>query len=278
MPQAAAHPATTAANAAARAAKTVLVTGAAQRLGKAIALHLAREGWQVVVHYHRSEAAAQQTVAEIVAAGGRAHALQANLARPEEIITLIEQSRRHCGAIQALVNSAALFEYDRADTAHLDSWNRHLDVNLRAPWLLAKAVYGQLEDDVGEVGVGCIVNILDQKVFNLNPDYFSYTISKIGLEGMTKMLALEFAPKMRVCALAPGLSLLSGEQTPENFAKAHTATPLGRSSDASDIAHGVSYLLDAKSVTGSTLIVDGGQHLYPLKRDIMFAIEDSNST
>lgn len=250
----------------------VLITGAAHRVGRAIATGLAQIGWATLIHYHRSGKEADSLVAEIAASGGRAAAVRGDLRDVSALPQLISDCSMRFGPLHALVNNAAVFEFDRGRDYEPETWQKHLDVNLRAPLVLSQLLFKQLPDD----RVGCVINLLDQKVFNLNPDFFSYTVSKVALEGMTRMLALEFAPRMRVCAIAPGLTMVSGDQTDENFARAHRITPLGRASTPDDIAGAVAYLLDAPAVTGSTLIVDGGQHLFPLKRDVMFAVDEDD--
>ena len=161
-----------------------------------------------------------------------------------------------------------MFEFD--DPAHFDpaTWDRHSAVNVRAPLILAREFAAQMPPQ----SVGCMVNILDQKVFNLNPDFFSYTVSKVAMEGATRMLAMSLAPAVRVCAVAPGITLVSGAQTPDGFKRAHAHTPLGHSSDVADIVDAVRYVIGAKSLTGHTLVVDGGQHLWPLRRDVQFEV------
>jgi NAD(P)-dependent dehydrogenase (short-subunit alcohol dehydrogenase family) len=246
--------------------RVALVTGAGRRIGRAISLGLAADGWDVALHYHRSQAQADTLVAEITALGGRAAALRCDLGNADQVAGLVAECEHKLGTPTCLVNNAALFEYD--DVASLDAqvWRRHLDVNLLAPLLLAKAFAARIPDGA----TGCIVNLLDQKVFNLNPDFLSYTIAKIGLEGATRVLAMALAPKVRVCGVAPGITLVSGEQTAEGFERAHRMAPLGRSSEPDDIAGAVRFVVSAGAMTGTTLVVDGGQHLWPLRRDVQF--------
>lgn len=146
-----------------------------------------------------------------------------------------------------------------------------MSVNLRAPLLLARDFATQLPEGL----VGCIVNMLDQKVFNLNPDFLSYTIAKIGLEGATRVLAMALAPRVRVCGIAPGITLVSGEQSKQGFERAHRFAPLGRSSDMEDVVNAVRFVVNAKSLTGETIVVDGGQHLWPRSRDVQFEMAQS---
>jgi len=204
--------------------------------------------------------------AEIAARGGRALALGCDLANPEQAAGLVAQCAQMLGAPLCLVNNAALFEYDALASLEAELWHRHLDVNLLAPLLLAKAFAAHLP--AGETG--CIVNLLDQKVFNLNPDFLSYTIAKIALEGATRVLAMALAPRIRVCGVAPGITLVSGKQTEEGFAQAHARAPLGQSSTVDDVAGAVRFVVDAKALTGTTIVVDGGQHLWPTRREVQF--------
>jgi NAD(P)-dependent dehydrogenase (short-subunit alcohol dehydrogenase family) len=168
-----------------------------------------------------------------------------------------------------LVNNASVFEFDEIRSLKLDNWDRMHAANLRAPILLARDFARFLPDGVN----GNIINLLDQKIENLNPDFFSYTISKMGLAAATHSLAMALAPRIRVNAVAPGLTLVSGDQSEENFQQAHTMTPLGRAGDLDDIVASILFLLNTKSVTGQTIFVDGGQRLMPLDRDVMYKVQ-----
>jgi NAD(P)-dependent dehydrogenase (short-subunit alcohol dehydrogenase family) len=251
--------------------RVALVTGAGKRIGRAIALGLAADGWDLALHFHRSQTEAEALAAQISALGVRAAAVRCDLGNADQTAGLIAVCERALGAVTCLVNNAALFEYDDLASFDAEKWQRHMDVNLRAPLLLAKAFAAQIPDGV----TGCIVNLLDQKVFNLNPDFLSYTIAKIGLEAATRVLAMALAPRVRVCGVAPGITLVSGEQTAVGFARAHRLAPLGRSSDVEDIADTVRFVVNAGAMTGTTIVVDGGQHLWPSRRDVQF--ETGNS-
>jgi NAD(P)-dependent dehydrogenase (short-subunit alcohol dehydrogenase family) len=246
--------------------KVALVTGAARRIGRAIALALAQRGWDVAVHYGRSEEEALATVREIERLGRRAVAVQCELGDEQAVKALLPNVIQALGAVSCVVNNASLFEHDAAADFSLARLDRHMHANLAAPVLLAQA----LHDATPAGAQAVVVNLLDQKLFNLNPDYLSYTLSKAALQTATTMLALALAPKVRVVGVAPGITLVSGDQTEEGFAKAHTMTPLGRSSTPEDIAATVCFAADSPAITGTTLLVDGGQHLIPLQRDVMF--------
>ena len=243
-----------------------LVTGAGKRIGRAISLGLAAEGWDLALHFHQSRTETDVLATEIAALGVKAVAVRCDLGSADQVSGLIAECEHRLGTPTCLVNNAALFEYD--DLASLDApqWRRHLDINLLAPLLLAKAFAARIPDGVS----GCIVNLLDQKVFNLNPDFLSYTIAKIGLEGATRVLAMALAPKVRVCGVAPGITLVSGDQTADGFGRAHAQAPLGRSSNLEDIADAVRFVVNAGALTGTTIVVDGGQHLWPSRRDVQF--------
>ncbi|TAK90516.1 MAG: SDR family oxidoreductase [Burkholderiaceae bacterium] len=245
--------------------KVALVTGAAKRLGKAIALALAGQGWDIAVHYGQSAAEAQATVAEIEALGRRALAVQADLADEAAVLGLLPQAEA-LGPVICLVNNASCFAFDAAASFSYANLQQHLLPNLAAPILLARELHARLPADAR----GVVVNLLDQKLHNLNPDFLSYTLSKAALETATILLAQALAPQLRVVGVAPGITLVSGAQTEAGFIKAHAKTPLGYSSTSEDIAAAVCYLVAARAVTGTTLIVDGGQHLLPLPRDVMF--------
>jgi NAD(P)-dependent dehydrogenase (short-subunit alcohol dehydrogenase family) len=250
--------------------KVALVTGGAKRIGRAIALALAQRGWDVVVHYGQSLEEAQATVQAIKALGRHAVAVQCDLSDEAAVKTLLPRANDMLGSASArvscVVNNASLFLYD--DTAHFSvaQLNAHMHTNLAAPILLAHALHATTPED----GQSVVVNLLDQKLFNLNPDFLSYTLSKAALHSATTMLAQALAPKVRVVGVAPGITMVSGDQSAVGFEKAHAVTPLGRSSMPDDIAASVCFVAESPAITGTTLVVDGGQHLIPLSRDVMF--------
>lgn len=258
--------------------KAVLVTGAAKRLGREIALEFARQGWDVAVHYGRSEPDAKATVAEIQKLGRKAVAFKADLASEAEIHPLFNAVIAEFQNLECLVNSASIFEYDRANSdtpLSSKSLQDHMQVNLAAPILLSQLMFEYQQSrtkeiDGGNLSIPSVIQLLDQKLINLNPDYLSYTLSKVALLTSVEVLAVDFAPHLRVIGLAPGITLTSGDQTEAGFTKAHQMTPLGKSSTPSDIALAAVFLANSNAITGTTLYVDGGQHLLPSSRDVMF--------
>lgn len=249
--------------------KAALVTGAGKRLGRAIALGLAHDGWDIAVHYRDSEADAQATVGEIIALGRAAIALKCDLSDESDARRLLQRAIDRLGPVSCVVNSASLFDYDDAHSFGHAKLDAHMRCNLAAPLLLAQSLHAATPD--GEQSV--VINLLDQKLHNLNPDFLSYTLSKAALQTATTMLATALAPKLRVVGLAPGLTLVSGDQSAEGFEKAHRQTVLGKGSTPEDIAQAACYLASARGVTGTTLLVDGGQHLTPMNRDVMFVVK-----
>ena len=234
-----------------------LVTGAARRIGRAIASDLAACDWPVAVHYHTSEEAARDLVSEIVGRGGRAVALQANLHDEEETAALVEKATAAMGPITCLINNASVFEDDRPDSVTRESWDQHMQVNLRAPFILTQA----LDRRLPEGQAGNVVNILDQRVLNLTPHFTSYTVSKSALWTLTQTLAMALAPRVRVNAVGPGPTLPSSRQTDEQFSRQWSSMPLERQVMPKEICDAVRFILDAQSVTGQMIAVDGGQHL-----------------
>jgi len=237
------------------ATKNVLVTGAAKRLGRAIALHLADEGWNVAIHYHASADEAESAAKEARAKGVKAATFKTDLSREEESASLIERAASKLGPLTALINSASLFENDDWQSASRASWDAHMEINLRAPFVLSQAFARQVPDKAA------IVNIIDQRVLKPTPQFISYSLSKAGLYWLTTTLAQALGPNIRVNAIGPGPTLRNVRQSEADFARQRDATVLKRGAEPEDIARGVSYLLGADAVTGQMLAVDGGQHL-----------------
>ena len=259
-----------------------LVTGAARRIGRVIALELAHAGFDIALHHRgaspQSFAEATATADELRAAGARAEPFAADFADPSATAALLPAIAETFGRVDAVVNSASRFEYDSPaafDAALLESLTRS---NVAAPVVLAQALAAQARAQARHARVTpCVVNILDQKLHNPNPDYFSYTLTKAALAQATVLLAQALAPAVRVCGVSPGITLVSGPMDEDEFAKAHRLTALGRSSTPEDIARAVRFLIESPAITGVDLAVDGGQHLIGQSRDVLFlAREDQN--
>jgi NAD(P)-dependent dehydrogenase (short-subunit alcohol dehydrogenase family) len=237
--------------------KCALVTGAGRRIGRAIALDLAAHGWAVAIHCHRSRAEADAVAAEIAAGGGRAEVVAADLNREAEAAALVDRAIAALGPLSCLVNNASVFEGDQPDTVTRQSWDLHMQVNLRSPFVLIQAFARRLA--AGEKGN--VVNILDQRVWNLTPHFTSYTVSKAALWALTRTLAMALAPQIRVNAVGPGPTLASSRQSDAQFARQWASLPLARRVEPEEIAAAVRYILDAPSLTGQMIAIDGGQHL-----------------
>ncbi len=236
---------------------TALVTGSGLRLGRAIALDLAALGWRIGVHFNSSKDAALGLVAEIERGGGVAAALKADLTKMDEIAALVPACEERLGAPTLLINNAARFERDSIETLDFGGWQAELDVNLRAPIFLSQAFAQALPAGAD----GLIVNMLDQRVWRLTPEFFSYTIAKSALWTATKMMAQALAPSIRVNALGPGPVLPNRWQSEEDFERECRSTPLGRRATEADICAAIRFLIDSPSVTGQMIALDGGQHL-----------------
>jgi len=237
--------------------KNALVTGGSRRIGRAIVRALAADGFGVAVHHNASGDEAAALAAEITGQGGRAVTVEADLMDEAATTGLIAQAGEALGPLDLLVNNASVFERDEADTVTRESWDRHMEVNLRAPFVLIQGFAAALPPDL----VGNVINILDQRVRHLTPHFVSYTLSKSGLWTLTRTLALALAPRIRVNGVGPGPVLPSPRQTEAAFQRQAGATPLGRSVDPDEIATAVLYLVGARSVTGQMIAADSGQHL-----------------
>lgn len=237
--------------------RTALVTGAAKRIGRAIALDLARHGWAVAIHYNNSAAEAAEVVAEIEASGGRATALQAPLDDEDKVRALVPAAADALGPVGLLVNNAAAFVHDDIRDGTREIWELHMEANLRAPAVLIQEFARALP----EGSTGNVVNILDQRVWNPTPYFMSYTVSKMALWTLTRTLAMSLAPRIRVNAIGPGPTLKGERQTEEHFRLQWQSVPMRRSTDPGEIAAAIRFLVDAPGITGQMIALDGGEHL-----------------
>jgi len=237
--------------------RAALVTGGARRIGRALALTLAEEGYAVAIHHHSSEAAAGELVETIAQTGGRAVALAADLADEAAVRDLLPRAEAALGPIGVLVNNAAVFENDTVETVTRESWDLHLDINLRAPFALIQDFAARLPADMG----GAAVNLLDERVWSLTPYFMSYTVAKAGLWTLTQSLALALAPRIRVNGIGPGPTLPSPRQSPAQFLRQCRNMPLRRGTSPAEIAAALRFILAAPAMTGQMIALDGGQHL-----------------
>ncbi len=237
--------------------RTALVTGGARRIGRAITESLATDGFAVVIHCHGSRAEADSVASEIRDRGGRAAVVVADLSAEADVETLLPRASTAFGAIGLLVNNASVFERDDVASTTRASWDRHMEPNLRAPFVLSQSFARQLPPDAE----GLIVNLIDERVWNLTPHFVSYTISKAALWTLTQTLALALAPRIRVCAIGPGPTLPSSRQTAAQFARQAAGVPLQRPAELAEFAAAMRFLIAARSFTGQMLALDGGQHL-----------------
>lgn len=250
--------------------QTVLVTGGAKRIGAAIVRGLSRDGWRVVVHYNSSKSEAETLAKELKANGSAVDIVGCDLTDLAATELLVPECFERFGPLDCLINNASLFEPDWLETVEPGLWQKQLDINLRAPMLLTKAFAAQLPD--GQEG--CVINMLDNKVYSPNPDYFSYSVGKFGLKGITEMAAMALGPRIRVCGIAPGLTTISGDQTADDFESQSAMNLLEKSSSPEEIVKTVRYILASDILTGQIIVVDGGQSLLRLPRDVAFLNEE----
>jgi NAD(P)-dependent dehydrogenase (short-subunit alcohol dehydrogenase family) len=253
---------------------TALVTGAGKRLGRAMALYLAQRGHDVAVHYASSQDEAEGVATEIRALGRRAQTFQADLLDEDQTQALIPAAAAALGPLTVLINNASIFEYDRIDTATRQSWDRHIESNLRAPYVLTQAFARQCPpatpDENGEpLAQGLVINMIDQRILKLTPEFSTYTIAKMGLWALTRTAAQGLAPHIRVNGIGPGPTLQGARQSAEHFASQRAATVLGRGANVSDITAALGFFLDSPGVTGQFIAVDGGQHLAWMTPDVL---------
>ncbi|MCB1357533.1 MAG: SDR family oxidoreductase [Maritimibacter sp.] len=255
--------------------KRALVTGAGARLGQAMAIYLAERGFDVAIHYAGSEAGAKETSLLCEARGVRAATLQADLLDLDAARALVPRAAEALGGpLDLLVNNASIFEYDRLDTATPESWDRHFNSNLRAPFFLTQAFAAQAPaaaraQDGEPLASALVVNMLDQRVRKLTPEFMTYTLAKMGLWAFTRTAAQALGPAIRVNAIGPGPTLRGARQSEDHFARQRAATVLERGADPDDITATLGYLIDARAVTGQMIAVDGGQHLAWQTPDIL---------
>lgn len=242
-----------------------LVTGAARRIGRAMALALAEDGWAVAVHHNHSDEEAGNVIREIESKGAKAIALRADLADADAVARLVPEAAAVLGPLTLLVNNASLFERDSTENMTPESWNAHLDVNLRAPAFLSQAFAAQLPGEAE----GNIVNLIDQRVWRPNPLFLSYTVSKMALWDMTRLMAQDLAPRIRVNGIGPGPALVNSRQSEADFAKQRAATILGRGTTPQEICAALRFILSAPAMTGQMIALDGGQHLAWATPDIL---------
>lgn len=237
--------------------KNALITGAAKRIGRSIAVGLARAGWNVAVHYRSSGDEAEAFLSELEEHGVRVVSLAADLRHEAEVLSLFDEASNALGPITALINNASIFEEDTAETVTRDAWDRHMEINLRAPFVLSQQLAARLPENE----LGSIINIIDQRVWNPTPEFTSYTLSKMGLWGATQVLAKSYAPRVRVNAIGPGPTLQSIHQTEDEFAAEVDLVPLKRDVTPDDISRGVNFILDSPTMTGQMIALDSGQHM-----------------
>jgi NAD(P)-dependent dehydrogenase (short-subunit alcohol dehydrogenase family) len=244
----------------------VIVTGGAKRVGAAIVRLLASDGWHVVLHYQSSRTEAEALADELIGKGTAVTVLQANLADTDQRERLMADAFAACPNLYGLVNSASVFSYDTWADATEASIAHAVAVNAIAPLHLSQLFIA----NAGAMPGACVVNLLDNKVVALNPDYFSYTVGKVALAGLTEMLAQAVPSHIRICSVAPGITLVSGEQSHENFIAARTRNPLQQGSTPEQVAAAVSYCLNTRAFRSQTIVIDGGEHLQPHGRDVAF--------
>ena len=247
------------------ALKKILITGAAKRIGAALATHLATDGWHVIIHCNKNRLLADKLCKKLSDSGRKAEVLQADLSNPDACKKLIRDACEGW-ALSALINNASMFVYDKINDFSLQTLQTHMAVNVAAPAILTS----EFAQNLKSRNNGCVINVLDSKLFGLNPDYFSYTLSKAALQNFSILAAQAYAPKLRVNAIAPGITLPSGGQTEEQFKLSHQRNLLKKGADTKDIVAAARLMLSTPSMTGETIILDGGAHLQPLPRDVAF--------
>ena len=251
--------------------KTVLITAGAKRMGKSFAESMLKKNWSIALHYNKSKKEAEETAHYLFKKGGKVNLYQANFLDNEDTDKFIENLRKENKDWKCLINNASLFHYDQGESFDIDSLNKHMLVNFVVPALLIKALYSNLKlNNHTKSKNNVAINILDAKLFGLNPDFYSYTLSKQSMFGLTKMSALSYAPILRVNGIAPGITLPAYGQTEEEFLKAHKKNLLKKSSSMKELENALELLVSSPSITGHVILLDGGAHLSPPKRDVSF--------
>ena len=246
--------------------RTAIITGGAKRIGGAISRALAADGWHVLIHCNQSRAEAEALATEL----GNASVVAADLADPSAA-DIIMAATHGLPPARLLVNSASRFVYDRIEDFSPAEFDIHMAVNLRAPALLSRTFAAALPDTLDDPAL--VVNLLDAKLASLNPDYFTYTLSKIGFEGLTELTARSYAPRLRCVGIAPAVTLVSGPQTRENFEAVHGLNPLGRGVTVDDIVTALRFIIATPTFNAQTIVLDGGQRLLGLPRDVAHMVE-----
>ncbi len=253
--------------------KTVLITAGSKRLGKVFAEAMIKKNWSIALHYNNSKVEAEETAHNLVKNGGNVSIYQANFLDIDQTENFIEILTKEKKDWVGLINNASLFNFDLGESFNFKSLNDHMTVNFSVPTLLIKALYQQLKANKNCLPPHNIaINILDAKLFGLNPDYYSYTLSKQSMHGLTTMSALSYAPILRVNGIAPGITLPAYGQTNKDFLKAHKNNILKNSSSTKELENALDLLVNSPSITGHVLLLDGGAHLSPSRRDVSFEV------
>ena len=250
--------------------KTILVTASAKRLGKFIITDLVESGWSIALHYNKSKKLAEETAEKLRNLGGKVNLYQADLSIKSDIENLINNLESHHSTWTGLINNAGYFNYDNGNNFSFEALNNHMSINFTAPAMLTKALanYTTKIQKQKKSQRGFVINIIDAKVFGLNPDYYTYTLSKQALYGLTKMSALSYSSCLRVNGIAPGITLLAPGQNQKDFEKSHKKNPLKSSSTVEEITNAIQLIIKSRSMTGHVTLLDGGAHLAPPRRDV----------
>jgi NAD(P)-dependent dehydrogenase (short-subunit alcohol dehydrogenase family) len=250
--------------------KTILVTASAKRLGKFIITNLVETGWSIALHYNKSKKLAEETAEKLIKLGGKVNLYQADLSKKSDIENLIDNLEAQDSIWTGLINNAGYFNYDNGNNFSFDDLNNHMSINFTAPAILTKALanYTIKMQKQRKIERGFVINILDAKIFGLNPDYYTYTLSKQAMYGLTKMSALSYSSCLRVNGIAPGITLIAPGQDQKAFKKSHKQNLLKSSSTVEEITNAIQLIIKSRSMTGHVTLLDGGAHLAPPRRDV----------